>query len=151
MGLVSEQSIYNLIVRNVELEVLPAAEAYGLGVIPWSPLQGGLLGGVVRRQRTAAGAMPAGRPTPSRATRPQLEAYEDLCEELGEDPGDRRAGLAADPTGGDRADHRAAYAPSSSTSALHAVEVSLDDTALEPSGRDLPGPPDGPRGLRLVS
>jgi aryl-alcohol dehydrogenase-like predicted oxidoreductase len=44
-GLVSEQSIYNLLVREVELEVLPAAEFYGLGVIPWSPLQGGLLGG----------------------------------------------------------------------------------------------------------
>ena len=49
-GLVSEQSIYNLIVRAVELEVLPAALEYGVGVIPWSPLQGGLLGGVIRKQ-----------------------------------------------------------------------------------------------------
>ena len=50
-GLVREQSIYNLLTREVELEVLPAAEAYGLGVIPWSPLQGGLLGGVLRKER----------------------------------------------------------------------------------------------------
>src|SRR5438105_2691978 len=47
-GLVSEQSIYNLLTREVELEVLPAAIEYGVGVIPWSPLQGGLLGGVQR-------------------------------------------------------------------------------------------------------
>ena len=49
-GLVSEQSIYNLIVRDVEREVLPAAQAYGLGVIPWSPLQGGLLAGVLDKE-----------------------------------------------------------------------------------------------------
>ena len=51
LGLVSEQSIYNLVDRTVELEVLPAAEHYGLGVIPWSPLNGGLLGGVIRKER----------------------------------------------------------------------------------------------------
>ena len=51
MGLVSEQSHYNLLTRQIELEVLPAAEDYGLGVIPWSPLAGGLLGGVVRKER----------------------------------------------------------------------------------------------------
>jgi aryl-alcohol dehydrogenase-like predicted oxidoreductase len=49
MGLVSEQSLYNLDARMVELEVLPACQAYGLGVIPWSPLWGGLLGGVLEK------------------------------------------------------------------------------------------------------
>ena len=48
-GLVSEQSIYNLLVRDIELEVIPAAQHYGLGLIPWSPLQGGLLGGVLTK------------------------------------------------------------------------------------------------------
>src|ERR1700730_11824201 len=51
VGLVREQSIYNLMVRDIELEVIPAAVDYGLGIIPWSPLQGGLLGGVVRKER----------------------------------------------------------------------------------------------------
>lgn len=49
MGLVSEQSLYNLNARTVELEVLPACEAYGLGVIPWSPLGGGRLGGILQK------------------------------------------------------------------------------------------------------
>ncbi len=47
LGLVSEQSLYNLTERTLELEVIPACEAYGLGVIPWSPLAGGLLGGAL--------------------------------------------------------------------------------------------------------
>jgi len=48
---VSEQSLYNLLTREIELEVLPAARAYGVGVIPWSPLQGGLLGGALKKER----------------------------------------------------------------------------------------------------
>jgi aryl-alcohol dehydrogenase-like predicted oxidoreductase len=50
LGLVSEQSKYSLAARMVELEVLPASRAYGVGVIPWSPLDGGLLGGVLQKQ-----------------------------------------------------------------------------------------------------
>ena len=49
MGLISEQSLYNLLVRDIELEVAPSAEHHGLGIIPWSPLQGGLLGGVIKK------------------------------------------------------------------------------------------------------
>ncbi|HKR49946.1 MAG TPA: aldo/keto reductase, partial [Pseudonocardiaceae bacterium] len=55
-GLVSEQSIYNLLTRWVELEVLPAAREYGIGLIPWSPLHGGLLSGVLRKQREGSGS-----------------------------------------------------------------------------------------------
>src|ERR671931_1393795 len=70
LGLVSEQSLYNLVQRSIELEVLPAARAYGVGVIPWSPLYGGLLGGILRRMeqegRSASGraaeALPKLRP-----------------------------------------------------------------------------------------
>jgi NDP-hexose C3-ketoreductase / dTDP-4-oxo-2-deoxy-alpha-D-pentos-2-ene 2,3-reductase len=88
LGLVSEQCIYNLLRRHVELEVLPAAQQYGLGVIPWSPLHGGLLSGALRK--IAAGD--AARTTTGRAAddlaehRVAIEAYEKLCAELGEDP-----------------------------------------------------------------
>jgi aryl-alcohol dehydrogenase-like predicted oxidoreductase len=87
-GLVSEQSIYNLLKREVELEVLPACQDYGLGVIPWSPLHGGLLGGVLKKEREG------GRRSKGRAVegleqhREQVQAYEDFCESLGEEPAD---------------------------------------------------------------
>src|SRR5512141_1461338 len=52
LGLVSEQSLYNLASRTVELEVLPACRGYGLAVIPWSPLAGGMLGGMLKQEST---------------------------------------------------------------------------------------------------
>ena len=85
-GLVSEQSIYNLLTREVELEVLPAAQSYGLGVIPWSPLQGGLLGGVLRKEREGSRRSAPRQQSVIDEHREQLGAYEDLCEELGEEP-----------------------------------------------------------------
>jgi NDP-hexose C3-ketoreductase / dTDP-4-oxo-2-deoxy-alpha-D-pentos-2-ene 2,3-reductase len=138
LGLVSEQSIYNLIVRNVEAEVLPAAEAYGLGVIPWSPLQGGLLGGVVRKERDGSRRY-AGRAAETiESRRLQLEAYEDLCAELREDPG--TVGLAwlltrtavTAPIVGPRT-------PEHLTSALRAVEVDLDEKTLARLDELFPG------------
>jgi NDP-hexose 2,3-enoyl reductase len=91
VGLVSEQSIYNLLERTVELEVLPAAQHYGLGVIPWSPLMGGLLGGVLQKQKEGRAASSL---TQNRLAKylPQVQAYEGLCAELGEHPAD--VGLA---------------------------------------------------------
>src|SRR3954452_24805770 len=43
LGLVSEQSKYSLVERTIELEVIPACQAYGLGLIPYSPLANGTL------------------------------------------------------------------------------------------------------------
>ncbi len=75
MGLVSEQSLYNLDARMVELEVLPACKAYGLGVIPWSPLGGGLLGGVL--EKIEKGRAPRrSKEKDVEEKRPQLEAWE---------------------------------------------------------------------------
>lgn len=87
MGLVSEQSLYNLAARTIELEVIPACKHYGLGLIPWSPLAGGLLGGVL--QKVAEGRRASQEITEEIAKkRPQLEAYEAFCNELGEKPAD---------------------------------------------------------------
>jgi len=49
LGLVSEQSLYNLVDRMIELEVVPTCREFGLGIIPYSPLSGGLLGGVLQK------------------------------------------------------------------------------------------------------
>lgn len=87
MGLVSEQSLYNMKARMIEMEVIPACREYGLGLIPWSPLAGGLLGGALDEGEE-------GRRTRKHVQeevekhRPQLEAYEALCEEIGEAPAD---------------------------------------------------------------
>jgi aryl-alcohol dehydrogenase-like predicted oxidoreductase len=87
MGLVSEQSLYNLLVRDIELEVVPAAEHYGVGIIPWSPLQGGLLGGVIKKENTGVRRL-EGRAAESLAEhRDEIQAYEDLAEEVGTEPG----------------------------------------------------------------
>jgi aryl-alcohol dehydrogenase-like predicted oxidoreductase len=87
LGLVSEQSLYNLRRRTVELEVLPAARAYGIGLIPWSPLSGGLLGGVLRKAKEgrSAGPMTTRGLEQHKAT---IQKWEDLCAELGEHPAD---------------------------------------------------------------
>ncbi len=87
LGLVSEQSLYNLNARRVELEVIPACEKYGLGLIPWSPLAGGLLGGVL--QKVSEGRRSSeGMQKNVEANRPKLEAWEGLCRDLGEKPAD---------------------------------------------------------------
>jgi aryl-alcohol dehydrogenase-like predicted oxidoreductase len=81
LGLVSEQHKYHLLCREPELEVLPSAEAHGLGVIPWSPLAGGLLG---RNALTKAGSRSARAQQEVEKHRPQLEAFDKLAKELGE-------------------------------------------------------------------
>ncbi|WP_447979536.1 aldo/keto reductase [Candidatus Nitrospira bockiana] len=87
MGLVSEQCLYNLTARTVELEVLPACEAYGIGVIPYSPLAGGLLGGMLGQ---ATGRRRASEEVQKELVerRVQIEGYEKLCSEWGERPAD---------------------------------------------------------------
>jgi aryl-alcohol dehydrogenase-like predicted oxidoreductase len=87
LGLVSEQSLYNLTTRTVELEVLPACRAYGVGVIPWSPLAGGLLGGVLEKAGQGRRATERLQKSVERY-RARLEAYEGCCRELGEQPAD---------------------------------------------------------------
>jgi aryl-alcohol dehydrogenase-like predicted oxidoreductase len=105
-GLVSEQSIYNLLTRDIELEVIPAAQGNGLGILPWSPLHGGLLGGVLRKERDGKRRL-EGRASETLAThRAAIEQYEDFADQLGHEPGD--VALAAS-AGGYRADHRAAH------------------------------------------
>ena len=86
LGLVSEQSIYNLFTREVELEVLPAALEYGLGVIPWSPLHGGLLGGVLAKEKEGVRRREGRSKETLKKNRKKIAAYEDLCKSLGEQP-----------------------------------------------------------------
>lgn len=87
LGLVSEQSIYNLRNRHIELEVIPACKAFGVGLIPWSPLGGGILCGILEKakegRRTREPLI-----TSAERLRPQINAYEKLCKDIGQNPAD---------------------------------------------------------------
>ena len=85
LGLISEQSHYNLMQRTVERDLIPACEAYGLGLIPWSPLGGGMLGGVLDKPTEGRRA---GMGERIEKNRESLEKWEGLCRELGEQPAD---------------------------------------------------------------
>ena len=137
-GLVSEQSIYNLFMRQVELEVIPAAQQYGLGLIPWSPLQGGLLGGVLKKERDGV------RRTEGRALetlkkhQEQIRQYEDFADELGHEPGDvalawllNQPAVTA-PIVGPRTQEQL-------DAAIRALEVTLDADALKRLDDIFPG------------
>ena len=87
MGLISEQSIYNLVTRDIEREVIPAALNYGLGIMPWSPLHGGLLGGILKKQDSKRRLEGRSKEFFD-AKRPQIERYEAFCESLGHEPAD---------------------------------------------------------------
>ena len=138
LGLVSEQSLYNLSVRTVELEVLPACRAHGVGVIPWSPLAGGLLGGALQKAKEGRRASERLQKSVERY-RAQLETYEGLCRELGESPADvALAWLLANP---------AVTAPiigprtmEQLTGSLRALEITLSAEQLARLDRIWPGP-----------
>ncbi|MEV6984454.1 aldo/keto reductase [Sphaerisporangium sp. NPDC051017] len=137
-GLVSEQSHYNLLVREVELEVLPACEDYGLGVIPWSPLAGGLLGGVLRKidkGRSASERML----TELEKHRDKVERYEAFCDELGEDPANVALAwlLAQKAVTGPIIGPRTIGQLEGS---LRALEIELDEKALARLDEIFPGP-----------
>lgn len=138
LGLVSEQSLYNLNARMVELEVIPACVALGIGLIPWSPLSGGLLGGILKKVSQGRRASDRIQKAVEKQ-RPQLEAYENFCRELGELPADVAvAWLLHNP---------AVTAPiigprtmEQFTGALHALEIKLSPDALAKLDQIWPGP-----------
>ena len=83
--LVSEQSVYNLNNRMIELEVIPACTGYGMGLIPYSPVDGGMLAGAVEKERNwrRGGEWVTNRLERDRA---KIAAYEDLCRRIGHPP-----------------------------------------------------------------
>jgi aryl-alcohol dehydrogenase-like predicted oxidoreductase len=138
LGLVSEQSLYNLAARTVELEVLPACQAYGVGVIPWSPLYGGILGGILRKAREGRSASEQARQR-LEAHRTRVEEYEAFCEQLGERPSDvavawllRQPAVTAPITGPRNMEQF--------EQSLRALELQLDDKALDRLDQIWPGP-----------
>jgi len=137
-GLVSEQSIYHLDNRTIELEVIPACRHYGLGLIPWSPLAGGMLGGALEKldtgRRTSEDQMKR-----IEEKRDQLEKYESLCVELGHPPGEVALAwllhnpIVTAPIIGPRTMEQL-------ESAVRATDIELDSETLEKLDEIFPGP-----------
>jgi aryl-alcohol dehydrogenase-like predicted oxidoreductase len=138
LGLVSEQSYYNLMARTIELEVVPACEQYGLGLIPWSPLNRGALGGILRKESEGRSASEVTQSILAKH-RPAIEQYEAFCDELGHDPA--HVGLAwvlaqpvvTAPIVGPRTAEQL-------TGALKALEVSLGEDERKRLDEIFPGP-----------
>ncbi|MGW5681601.1 aldo/keto reductase [Nonomuraea sp. NPDC003754] len=147
LGLVAEQSIYNLLNRWAELEVLPAARHYGLGLIPWSPLHGGVLGGVLRKRKEGVASRgDSGRSVQTLAKhRETIEAYEKMCAGLGEDPADVALAwlLAQDGVTGPIVGPRTVEQLNGS---LRALMITLDQATL--ARLDELFPPPGPNGAK---
>ena len=142
-GLVSEQSIYNLLKRQVELEVLPACQSYGLGVIPWSPLYGGLLGGIIHKTEEGSRRLTGRAKEGLEQHEPAIRAWEELCAELGEEPAN--VGLAwlmhqeavTAPIIGPRTMEQL-------NGSLRALEITLDQQVLDRLDEIFPGPGPAP-------
>lgn len=144
-GLVSEQCLYNLAERSAEMEVIPAAQDYGLGVIPWSPLHSGLLGGVLKKE--GEGSRRTGGRAASELAKPEVrarvQAYEDLLDKHGIAPGEAalawlltRPGITGPIVGPRTAEQL--------DSALRAVELELSGELLDALDEIFPGPGPSP-------
>lgn len=138
LGLVSEQCKYSLMSRTSELEVLPAAQHYGLGVIPWSPLESGLLGGALEKVKEGRRAQ-EGNQKRIEKERPRLEKWERLCKEWGEKPADVALAWTLH--------HPAITAPiigprtmDQLVGSVRATEIKLSDDQLKALDRIFPGP-----------
>jgi len=88
LGLVSEQSFYNLVVRDIERELIPAAKHLGIGILPWSPLHAGMLGGVLKNGIKGKRRHEARSAETLEKLRPQVERWEALCDSWNLPPGD---------------------------------------------------------------
>jgi aryl-alcohol dehydrogenase-like predicted oxidoreductase len=138
MGLVSEQSLYNLADRMIELEVIPACRDYGLGLIPWSPLAGGVLGGALQNEKEGRRASENAQKRIEKH-RSRIERYERFCKELGEEPADvalawlLRNPVVTSPIIGPRTMEQL-------TGSLRALELELSGEALKQLDEIWPGP-----------
>jgi len=138
LGLVSEQSLYNLNARMIELEVVPACREYGLGIIPYSPLAGGLLGGAL--QKASEGRRSSERAQENiEKNRSRLEAWEGFCQELGEQPADVALAwllhnpVVTAPIIGPRTIEQL-------EGSLRALEIKLGDEQMQALDKIFPGP-----------
>lgn len=142
LGLVSEQCVYNLANRAVEMELLPACKHYGLGIIPWSPLWAGMLAGALEKH--GARRNEKGVEERIEKYRPQLQQYEDLCRQITQPPAVVALAwllhnpLVTAPIIGPRTMEQL-------TSSIPAIELKLDEATLKKLDEIFPPPGQAPQ------
>ena len=139
MGLVTEQHRYNLMGRLPELEVLPAAHDFGIGVVPYSPLNGGLLSENALNKSVGQRTQMAKERRMNETVRKQLEDYHALCQELGEKESNvalawllKNPAITAPITGPRTVEQL--------ENSLRAVEIDLSDDVMKRLDEIFPGP-----------
>lgn len=137
-GLVSEQSKYSLITRDIELEVLPACQHFGMGVIAYSPLEAGALSGAMEKIAEGRHSSEYTRKAVEKA-RSQLERWEEFCRQLGQKPADVALAWMLQ--------HPAITAPiigprtmDQLVGSLRALEIKIDDEVMKQLDQIFPGP-----------
>ena len=143
LGLSSEQSLYNLAVRAIELELIPALRHLGIGLLPYSPLHAGLLAGALQAATDGKLASDSPQHDLIRAHRDQLGEYEQLCGEIGAKPAHvALAWMLNNPV------VAAALVGAMTVEELHdslgAFAVNLDDDSMERLDEIWPGPGEAP-------
>ena len=142
LGLTSEQSLYNLAVRAVELEVVPALRHLSIGLVPYSPLHAGLLTGALAAE--AQGRLAPDQLPRVDAHRDQLQAYEDLCRAVGAEPAEvALAWLLHNPVVSSTI--VGAMTIDELQADLGALAVQLDEDTLRELDRIWPGPGEAPQ------
>jgi aryl-alcohol dehydrogenase-like predicted oxidoreductase len=138
LGLATEQSLYNLTARTLELEVIPAVQEYGMGLIAYSPLSGGLLAGALKKVEEGRRGTEYMRGE-IEANRSKLQPWEALCADLGEDPAHvalawllHQPAVTA-PIIGPRTEEQLLHA-------MHALDIKLDAEVLSKLDEIFPGP-----------
>ena len=150
VGLATEQSLYNLTERTIELEVIPAVQEYGMGLICLEPARGRLAGGGAQEGRRGSPLLRILQDEIDK-DRDRLERYEKVCADLGARPADvalawllHQPAVTA-PIIGPRTEEQL-------ESSFRALEVRAGRGRPPQARRDLPGPGRRrARGLRLVA
>jgi len=138
-GIVAEQSLYNLMQRSIELEVLPACRAYGIGVIVYSPLNSGLLAGILAKAEKGSRSASSRAEAGLGRYRERIARFESFCADLGEHPATvgqawllHQPGVTASVIGARTVDHLEA--------GLRAAELTLGEGELQELDDIFPGP-----------
>ena len=133
VGFVSEQSVYSLMNRHIELEVAPACQSMDIGLLTYSPLAGGFLGGKIKEGETGRRSFSLNKESEV------MNDYDALCRKIGIEPADLALAWVANqpfvtaPIVGPRTMDQL-------EGGVKAIDIRLDHEVLDELDKLFPGP-----------